>query len=467
MRWMVAAVLLVGCVTSSTSEDTAQAPLVGIDGSHDQADHGCHVVLRDLARAGNGLGGYATSGSSWIWSGTVELSTETAAAGLVPTVMYQSGSDPAWHEATAVASGQAATVGFARFTISIDQGLPGPGMSGTSLANSKIQVVPFVRLPEGGRLFDHNRHPGDLDNYVMNAGDGLAIASDGSVCAPPAGPQRARLVFAADFTQRREGVIVPGGQVAIAYDVARLSGCAQTQGGTPRWDLTAHVRFAPGGQQVDVSVRDGAPTVSVPSDARQAALWFEATSVSGCHQWDSNFGTNYVFDAATAPAWVGDVVDLITRDSSDPCAGGGAATTSFRFDTWARQRAAVSNLCFAVYQPGLTDRDDQYATLWQQLDVSVHWRGDGGAWQVTPIAVDRRIGNNARYALSWRAIDPFGPYHCPTVATTITADGQYVQARLEYYVVVNGAEVRPAPGAAFVGVFEDYAHDPYRDASCH
>ena len=44
------------------------------------------------------------------------------------------------------------------------------------------------------------------------------------------------------------------------------------------------------------------PTIAVPSDARQAAVWFETTSVYGCHACDSNYGNNYMFDAMLAAA---------------------------------------------------------------------------------------------------------------------------------------------------------------------
>jgi len=47
-----------------------------------------------------------------------------------------------------------------------------------------------------------------------------------------------------------------------------------------------------------------------------------------------------------------------------------------------------------------------------------------------------------------------------------SADGQYVSLDVEYYLVVNGGELRPAPGAAYVGNFLDYLHDPWRDSNC-
>ena len=464
-RYAVLLVLVAAaCADAGDGPDgLTTAPLLGVDGSHDQADRNCHVVLRGLERGWTGVT-YETAGSSWVWSGTVEISDAAATEGLVPAVMYHLAPNGPWAtvDATPVTAG--ATPGFARFAVRLDQNLPGPGWSGTSLSNVRLEVVPFLRLAAGGRLFDHNRNPRDLDNYVLTSPD-LAIWSDPTVCSPPAGPTRARLVFDASFHQHREGVLAPGGEVTISYDPARLTQCRNSQGGHPLYDITAHVQFSPGLQRRDVSVRDGAPTIPVPPDARSVALWFENTSTSGCQAWDSNLGNNYLFDALVPPQWMGEVQTLVTRDANDPCDGGTAAQQGFAFDTWARQRAGVSNLCFQVYQPGLTDRDGP--DLWQKLDVQLHWRYAGQpSWQTTPINLDRRVGNNARYRFGLRDVDPFRSYHCPEVAPTPTSDGQYTQLRLEYYVTVNGGELRPAPGAAYAGTFTDYISDPWRSASC-
>ncbi len=460
---LIVLALVPACVEESAATSTAPAPLVGVDGSHDAADRGCQVVLRELARPWTGYT-WETNGSSWVWAGTIEISEAAAAEGLEPVLLYQYGSNPTWFEAPAMPAQAAATPGFVRYTVRIDHDLPGPGMSGTALANARVQVVPMLRMPEGGRLFDHNRNPGDLDNYVMTSPD-LAIGRDDAICAPPAGADRARLVFDADWSERREGVLAPGGELSIVYAQSRLAQCKQTQGNYQLWDITAHVQFAPGGQLVTASVRDGEATLTVPSDARSATLWFEATSASGCHAWDSNYGANYVYDTARPPQWVGNASTLTTRDTSGDICGGTPAQQGFAFDTWTRQRAAITNLCFQVYQPGLTDRDDP--DLWQKLDVSLHWREQGQTtWQSRPVNFDRRVGNDARYAMSWRELDPFRMYHCPDGATTPTPDGMYVQTRLDYVIVVNGYELRPEPGAAFAGTFIDYANDPWRAANC-
>ena len=460
---LLALISLAACVDEPVATTTAPAPLVGVDGSQDGADRSCHVVLRELQRPWTGFT-WETNGSSWVWAGTIEISEAAAAEGLTPSLLYQYGSNQTWFEAVATPSQAAPTPGFVRYQVRIDHDLPGPGMSGTAITNARIAAVPMLRMAEGGRLFDHNRNVGELDNYVMTYPD-FAVWRNDTVCAPPAGPQRARLVFDADWSERREGVLAPGGEISIVYAQSRLAQCKKTQGNFQLWDITAHVRFLPGGQLRAASVRDGQATMAVPSDARSATLWFEATNTSGCHYWDSNFGANYVFEAALPPQWVGNAKTLLTRDTSIDCSAGVPAQQGFSFDTWTRQRAALTNLCFEVYQPGITDRDDP--DLWQKLDVSLRWRGEGQtAWQARPVSFDRRVGNNARYAMSWRDLDLFRAYHCPEATTSPTPDGMYVQGRLEYIIVVNGYELRPAPGAAFSATFIDYANDSWRAQHC-
>lgn len=447
-----ALLFLAGCLaTGSTGADdsNSQAPLIGVDGSHDQADRSCNVVLRGLERN-------AMPAGTWTWSGAIEISDAAAAEGLVPSVIYESTADnnTAWHEVAATPVSAGATVGYKRFVVTLADHLPEPGMSATAITNSKIQVVPFIHLAGGGRLFDHNRNPGELDNYAMTYPD-FAIWQDPTVCAPPVGSTHANLVFDADFTQHRDGILAPGGTVSISYDGSRLSQCKSTQGGLPQYDITAWVKFLPGNQLTGISVRDGAPTIAVPSDARQAVVWFETTSVHGCHAFDSNYGNNYVFDAAVPPQWIGNGTTLFTRDTSAQC-GGGSVRSGFSFDTWVRQRAAIVNTCIEVYQPGMTDHDDP--DLWQKLDVEIHVQTAPGTWQTFPVNFESRTGNNARFAFSWRNVDPFRMYNCPTTPITPTSDGMYVQTTLAYYFTVNGGEYRPEPGAAFSGTFIDYPH---------
>jgi hypothetical protein len=194
-------------------------------------------------------------------------------------------------------------------------------------------------------------------------------------------------------------------------------------------------------------------------------VWFEATNVDGCHQWDSNLGANYHFNMMRAPQWVGLASNLFTRDDSgDLCNGGEPAEDGFQYDTWARERAVVTNLCFQVYQPGITDVQDP--TLWQDLDVELQLQVSPTTWTNIPVDFDSYVGNNARYKSSWRDLDPLRDFNCPQTPVTPTPDGMFVQTQLGYYVTVNGYQLRPEPGAAYQGTFIDYPDNEWRAANC-
>jgi len=434
--------VLASCATAGdegSDQSFAEAPLVGVDGSTDSADRNCHVVLRNLAR--NNINGFtyetSANGSSWVWSGVIQISDEAAAEGLTPSLIYKLGSS-AWQHA-AITPGADAT----HFVARLDRDLVGPGWSATAITNARIEVVPFIAMPEGGRLFDHNRNPGDFDNYVMSYSD-FAISRDDAVCAPPAAPSHANLIFSADYSERREGVISAGGTLGIEYNVGRLPSCRNSRNGNPLWDITAHLRFEPSGQVTTASVRTGYAQVAVPATGvERVVVYFENTAIPGCQAFDSDYGNNYTFDLALPPDWIGNAQTRISRDTSDPCNYGVPSSQGFSFESWARQRAAITNLCFEVYEPGLTDRD--VADLWQRLDASIRYRrvGSTGAWTSIPAQHIGRAGNNARYAWNLRSIDPYRWPECePTSSVAV-----------EYYVVVNGSELRPVPGGAFAGTF--------------
>jgi hypothetical protein len=467
----------------------AQAPLTGVPASGDSADRQCHVVLRDVARVPSGMGGYLDQDGVWIWEGSIDISAAAAAEGLVPAVMYQYGSDPTWWEVSGwPAEPGASPEGFVRFNFRLEDHLPGPGMSGSALLAARIQLIPVVHLAAGGRLFDHNRRPGDFDVYELTwNGNAFAIADDPAACppgsapppdAPPVPPPApatptADLWFEADFTHRADTNIVAGGELVVHYALSRLTSCRGTHNGYPAWDLIAHARFSPGGQTAQASVRTfdtmyGHPvgpgvavpaSFDVPAGATSVELWFENTGI-GCQGWDSALGANYRFEVLAPPSWLGDVVQRMSRDTSGgPCAGGAAvgAGDVVQYDTWVRQRAAVRNLCFEAWQPGLTDAWPQ--DLWKKLDARVHWRfSPAAAWSQAWASLDGRDGNNARWFFDTRALDPFGQpgSPCPSVPVSGPDAQGYVAATAEVYFSVNGVELRPAgPGSTYTVRFSD------------
>lgn len=109
------------------------------------------------------------------------------------------------------------------------------------------------------------------------------------------------LSFEADFSESQSGVLAAGGRAVLHYDPVRLEECAASSGGSARWAITAHYAVDGGvDKTVLVTRAEGFelvaadPTISI-GNGRELALWFEATSVFGCHAVDTNFEALYRF----------------------------------------------------------------------------------------------------------------------------------------------------------------------------
>lgn len=131
---------------------------------------------------------------------------------------------------------------------------------------------------------DDNGGPGSEENDLTSA--------------PEASP--AVIVFDADFGESLEGELVAGDVVTIDYDPARLEQCAATQGGNLQWAITGHHLQADGEVRmfdvISPNNPSGEPAELELEEPGTLELWFEATSVFGCHEWDSDFGANYAFE---------------------------------------------------------------------------------------------------------------------------------------------------------------------------
>lgn len=158
------------------------------------------------------------------------------------------------------------------------------------------------------------------------------------------------------------------------------------------------------------------------------------------------------------PAWLGNAHVAIARDTC----GGGICDDDLRsvdgdivYGTWARERAAVRAFTFEVFEPGATDQ--KASDLWQKLDVEVHSRVAGTtAFATRYVAFDKFVGNNARYALDLRALDPLtGAWGCPDHLSLVDGDAEVV---VELYVTVNGMELRPSSAGSVYRVrYQNYA----------
>ncbi|MBS2018737.1 MAG: hypothetical protein JST00_38070 [Deltaproteobacteria bacterium] len=286
--------------------------------------------------------------------------------------------------------------------------------------------------------------------------------------------ETATITFRGDYEEQVDGVLEKGRKVRIAYDASRLTACRGEQNGRPAWTITGNYRIGDGPVKTfeaggfSPSGSTAAPVIDLDA-AGDLQIWFQNTSVWGCNAYDSNFGGNYHFavkPAANAPGWIGNVRSLISRQTCNgPCDFDMRPINGpVVYDTWARQRAAIRGIYFEVWKDGVTNWDNP--DLWRQLDVQVHTRVGGvGAFKSSYVSFDRRVGNNARYGIDLRALDPLADNvpGVPLVCPPLTRRPGYVIATVDLYVTVNGVELRPEGGGVFQVRYENY-EAPY--ASC-
>ena len=94
----LAGAVLCACETKQNDSFSPDlAPLIGTN--DDAADQECSIVLLDVPRVSNGMGGYETIDNTWVWRGSIDVRASEIEAGARPAVLFHYGSDPAWWEA--------------------------------------------------------------------------------------------------------------------------------------------------------------------------------------------------------------------------------------------------------------------------------------------------------------------------------------------------------------------------------
>ena len=316
-----------------------------------------------------------------------------------------------------------------------------------------------------------------------SSGEPIDAASQrmSSAALPDAGAPT--ITFSAGWTESAAPLIA-GQNAQVSYDPTRLPNCRGNLGyggNTPGWSISASysVNGITFGQPLGIAglslLNMHLPAGALPSFtlpfAGNLEVWFENTDAFGCDAWDSDYGANYRFviaPPANAPGWVSGASYLLDRATcgSGPCYGDAkSADLGLTFDTWARQQAAITEIFFDVWKSGVTDFDN--ADLWKELDVEAHWRLDPSQpFSMSYVGFSERVGNNARYALGLRPLDPLAGQNggaltnatqCPAIPATITADGQFVQASLDVYFTVNGVALQPNGRGVFHVLFQNYA----------
>jgi hypothetical protein len=168
--------------------------------------------------------------------------------------------------------------------------------------------------------------------------------------------------------------------------------------------------------------------------------------------------------------WAGLPSVTIERYSSDPCASTKRLDNQpIGYDSWARQRAGVRNVCFEVWKPGVTDTEN--ADFWKLLDVQVHYRHQGSAdWKTAYVpSIDRR-GNNRRYAWTLtQEMDPLGGSNVADAKAGFTIVNEQptyanVQSTLEFYFTVNGHKLTTSTNENFRVAYQGTVEKPVWDA---
>lgn len=184
--------LALGCDTTdpthTSSGEPAPAIALGADGvGTDRADYECRVALVSAGRVSDGRGGYeldcAEGPCRWRIVGEITVGQGDGGGIGEPHVLYRPTGSDRWLAVAAESTGSGAGSGRYRFELT-DDGLR-PDLSGTALSRARVELIPYLALADGGRLFDHNRLPDPFASYELTVGNGFAIAPDTS-CAPAA-----------------------------------------------------------------------------------------------------------------------------------------------------------------------------------------------------------------------------------------------------------------------------------------
>jgi hypothetical protein len=395
----------VGSADVSTPDDTLSTDEAQLAG--DASDHSCQVILRTAGRPAGTTGGFETkctsAGCYYVWEGFLDVAS-TVPATAKAYVLFRSIDQTAWTKklATKVTGGPA---GYQRWKFRLEPTSISPGMSPTSLQRAKIEVAPYLLL-NNARVFDHNRIPGALDAYTLNVNNSWSIADDAAVCRP-AGLNRATLDFQSGWRQEQHGALVANGKGVITYDLNRLPSCRGTHNGYPAWDITATVRFSPGGQQVESSVRafnspNGVPDVStmhstpfeftIPAGATSADVWFVNTGLWCSPTYDSNQGNNYHFAVVAPPpaiSWFGNPRSSTSRE----CVANQSVPEPIVLDGYIRERAC-SFIEEQVYVPGVTDVEAQHPEfVLAQAEIMLDGVAQPNQW----LSFQGRTGNDFKY----------------------------------------------------------------------
>jgi hypothetical protein len=171
----VFSMVVLGCGVDTNPQITVAASPGGKADGQDRSDRDCKIVLRTLSQP-NGLPTHSADGVNWVvYSGRIDVADDAEGA---PRALFTSRSTNGWWQVDSVPIDGAAA-GYQRYQFTLDRHTV-PGGDSTAWRSFRIEVVPFLAT-NGDRLFDHNRYPGDFDNYVINM-NRTSYGDDPAIC---------------------------------------------------------------------------------------------------------------------------------------------------------------------------------------------------------------------------------------------------------------------------------------------
>jgi hypothetical protein len=166
----------------------------------------------------------------------------------------------------------------------------------TQIVNGKVvRATPELEIPARAahvELWFQNTNRWGCNAYDSNEGANYSFDIE-------ARPDVAYAAFAADGAEDLPRMVSAGDQLVVHYEPERLATCAGSSGGNAAWSVTLNYQVDGGAvKKLLVTRADGSnlvpsdPEITLPR-GRDLALWFEATSRWGCHEYDSNNSANY------------------------------------------------------------------------------------------------------------------------------------------------------------------------------
>ena len=182
-----------------------------------------------------------------------------------------------------------------------ENGGPAKTFDPTALSSdgkSRIAKPAVVALTQGGDLALWFLVSSRFGCSEFDSAFGQNYHVDVAGAPPVAG---ASILFKKDGSVAQDGTLRAGGKVKVRYEQDRLPACRRVQAGNPLWTISGFASISGGQAQVfqtgrpEGSDREEIDAVLDLPRAGELALWFEVTSIGGCHEYDSKSGQNYRF----------------------------------------------------------------------------------------------------------------------------------------------------------------------------